>query len=360
MEQLTRAGRQYSIHIKGTDRVARNYDGIEIQCVGQVTDADYDYIYETYGYRYGIQRSQIDAALAADRHHFIICNDIAMIRSLKRDYGGRVKVIFHHFDAPRQALLDIQRARNISDDEIELRLAKTEALYKTFVDEGTVFDGVLHNHFGARPQVMVRELEQLLLDLSKQRAIEEISRDTFDRVDRIIAQLERERTKTLNEHPVPHDPGYVFIIMPMRHDIRSLPDTHEAIIRACKGVKMRGSRIDDTAFVGPITEKIHANIRLAEYVVADLTHERPNVYYEVGYANALGKPILLVAQAETSIHFDLHGYRTVLYRNYVELERALKAWLRELRRTSQPPRQESSKSQTRKPRTPRVKEVRDK
>ena len=144
LEYLTRARRRYSIHIKGTDRARRNYDGIEIKYVSEVTHPEYDYIYETYGYRYGIQRVQIDAAITAKRHHFIICNDISVIQTIKRDYGSRVKVIFHHFDAPREALLQIQQARNISDDEIELRLAKTETLYRTFVEQRTLFDGVLH------------------------------------------------------------------------------------------------------------------------------------------------------------------------------------------------------------------------
>ena len=310
MEQLIHAGRQYSIHIKGTDRAERNYDGIEIKCVAKVSDSEYDYIYETYGYRYGIQRSQIDEAMKANRHHFIICNDISVIRNIKRDYGRIVKVIFHHFDAPRQTLLQIQRSRNISDDEIELRLAKTEALYKTFVDEGAVFDGVLHNRYGAKPSGMVRELEDLLYRMSERHAMEDISHETFKRVDQIVAQLERERTERIADRLVPHEPGYVFIVMPMRHDIASLPDTHAAILRACQAVKMRGGRIDDSAFVGPITERIHDNIRLAEFVVADLTHERPNVYYEIGYANALGKPVLLIAQAGTPIHFDLVDSRT--------------------------------------------------
>src|SRR4051812_6871067 len=100
MEQLQRAGSNYSINIKGTDRPPRAYDGVEIQCVPEVTPKDYDYIYETYGYHYGIQRPQIDAALRANQHHFVICNDIPVVQALRRDYADLVRVVFHHFDAP--------------------------------------------------------------------------------------------------------------------------------------------------------------------------------------------------------------------------------------------------------------------
>jgi GTPase SAR1 family protein len=57
MEQLMLGGGQYSIHIKATNRPARQYDDIEIQCVESVSPAEYDYIYSTYGYSYGIQRT---------------------------------------------------------------------------------------------------------------------------------------------------------------------------------------------------------------------------------------------------------------------------------------------------------------
>jgi guanylate kinase len=334
MEYLTRTSRDYSIHIKGTDRAKRIYDGIEIKYVDQVTSAEYDYIYETYGYRYGIQRAQIDAAIIARKDHFIICNDIAVIRQVKRDYGSSVKVIFHHFDAPREALKRIQQARNISDDEIELRFAKTEVLYRTFVEERALFDGVLHNHYGANPEAMVKEIERLLFDMSDGQPIDKLSRNIVDRVSEMAAELGRKQITTPKEIANAHEPGYVFIIMPMSPEIPSLPDTLATIKRACRAVRMRGSRIDDKSNTGQITENIHSNIQLAEYVVADLTDERPSVYYEVGYAKALGKPILLVAKAETIIHFDLQGYRTQRYQNYRELEEGLKKWLRALKKES--------------------------
>ena len=45
MEQLMLAGNRYSIHIKGTERPPRKYDGVEIKCVSEVTPEGYDYIY---------------------------------------------------------------------------------------------------------------------------------------------------------------------------------------------------------------------------------------------------------------------------------------------------------------------------
>src|ERR1017187_776160 len=120
LQNLQEAGRQYSIHIKGTDRPPRKYDGVEIKCISEVKPDEYDYIYQTYGFRYGIQRSQVDEALRQNRHHFIICNDVNVIRAIKRDYAQNVRVVFHSFDAPEEALRQIQQSRGIGDDEIQI------------------------------------------------------------------------------------------------------------------------------------------------------------------------------------------------------------------------------------------------
>ena len=162
MEALLHAEPPYSVHIKGTDRPPRQHDGIEIRCVDHVTPSEYEYIYQTYGFSYGIQRGQIDVAIAENRHHFIICNDMAVIRSLKRSYPKQVRVIFHYFDATRETLHAIQAARGIQDDEIELRLAKTKTLYKTFVQEQKLFDGVFYNHYGDSPEVSRHKMDLLL------------------------------------------------------------------------------------------------------------------------------------------------------------------------------------------------------
>jgi nucleoside 2-deoxyribosyltransferase len=73
-------------------------------------------------------------------------------------------------------------------------------------------------------------------------------------------------------------------------------------------------RIDKEAPLEGLVDRIKEEIRRANFVLADLTDERPSCYFEVGYAEALGVPVIYAASkqsvvspgTETRIHFDIH------------------------------------------------------
>ena len=172
MNQLINSSGQYSIHIKHTDRPPRQYDDVEIKCVKTFDLRDFDYVYQTYGFSYGIQKKQIHKAITENRHHFIICNDIATIKLLKRDYGSLVKAVFTFLDAPNDVMRKIHLERQISDDEINLRLAKTYVLHKQFVEEWPLFDGILPNHYEEDPSLLRNRMENMLARFEKKVELE--------------------------------------------------------------------------------------------------------------------------------------------------------------------------------------------
>ncbi len=86
-------------------------------------------------------------------------------------------------------------------------------------------------------------------------------------------------------------------------------------------------RIDEKAGPGVIFQDIQREIEQAEVVIAEITPANPNVFYEVGYAHALGKPTILLAQRGAQLPFDIRSFRVVFYNDTIggkaEVERNL-------------------------------------
>jgi ribose 1,5-bisphosphokinase PhnN len=312
-----------TIHEKGTDRPPKKYDSEEILCVESVSEDRYQYIYRNYGHSYGIEKRQIDDALEARKDHFIICNDIATIRTLRGEYGDVVRALFLLFDAPLQYVEAVQKSRGISDDEVNLRVAKIGVLSQLFLDNSDLFDGVVVNRLGAPSGEMFRQLQTILgRNYSGASSAVAIDRRILHEMSDVIKLIHRNLQRPGLEVSVV-EPGFVFILMAMIEDDPLLDDTHMAIKRAAQSRGLKAQRVDDIVFTEQITAKVLGNIRSAEFIVADLTHERPNVYYEIGYAHAHRKPTVLTARRGTRPHFDIQAFPIIFYESALALERQL-------------------------------------
>lgn len=73
------------------------------------------------------------------------------------------------------------------------------------------------------------------------------------------------------------------------------------------------NRADDLFGPGAIIDDILDSIRAADYLIADLTGRNPNVYYELGFAHALDKPVILLTQDIADVPFDLKHQRLIQY-----------------------------------------------
>jgi hypothetical protein len=64
---------------------------------------------------------------------------------------------------------------------------------------------------------------------------------------------------------------------------------------------------------GKIMDQVWRGINTAKVLVAELTTRNPNVFYELGLAHALRKPVVLVSSNEADVPFDLHHIRVIYY-----------------------------------------------
>ena len=71
----------------------------------------------------------------------------------------------------------------------------------------------------------------------------------------------------------------------------------------------------DKSKAGIIDNHLRVNIRDARFVIVDLTHDNRGAYWEAGYAEGLGKPVVYICRKEkfdeAGTHFDTNHLTTV-------------------------------------------------
>lgn len=117
------------------------------------------------------------------------------------------------------------------------------------------------------------------------------------------------------------DPKLVFVVTPFTSDLDPI---FEGISAAGSSVGLNVKRVKDIQGDYRITDEIVRMLHTAWLIVVDLTHERPNVYFELGYARGLGKTVVTIAREGTPIHFDVKDWVYIPYTDSRLLERDLK------------------------------------
>jgi len=72
-------------------------------------------------------------------------------------------------------------------------------------------------------------------------------------------------------------------------------------------------RADQAHDAGSITQTILENLETADLVIADLSGHNPNVFYEMGFRQRTGKPIIHLKKHDEIIPFDVSAIRTFDY-----------------------------------------------
>lgn len=76
-------------------------------------------------------------------------------------------------------------------------------------------------------------------------------------------------------------------------------------------------RVDENAPAGLIDDRIRVEIRNSRFLISELTEENRGAYWEAGYAEGLGKPVIYTCDEEYNkdhgTHFDTNHHLTVFW-----------------------------------------------
>jgi hypothetical protein len=139
---------------------------------------------------------------------------------------------------------------------------------------------------------------------------------------------------------------FAFVLMPFSSHF---DDAYKLGIKeAAKEAGVHAERLDEQIFDSNMLEKIYSEIDRADLVIADMSERNPNVFYEVGYADARKKLVILLTNKAEDIPFDLLHRPHIIYDGSIsklknELAERL-TWAKEevIKREKEPIRTESS------------------
>lgn len=130
----------------------------------------------------------------------------------------------------------------------------------------------------------------------------------------------------ISNFEVHSEPAKAFIVMQFTPPYNELYE--DVIERICSEFRLEAIRVDKVYGPGIILADIIKQITESKIIIAEITPENANVYYEIGYAHALGKPTILIAQKDTKLPFDVSPFRVLFYENSISGKRLVEEGLR--------------------------------
>ena len=178
----------------------------------------------------------------------------------------------------------------------------------------------IENIWTAEPLLSRTTYKYRIFDLvTNNRTPDKISKDYFlDKIDEAIKRLKEIAGE-----------GRVFVAVPKdRGD--PLEDVQTAVRRVLREHDFAEQSVDNLE--NGVTEKTLELLEESEIFIADLVHSNPNIYFEAGYAQGIGKPIICIARKGTDITLDLRENPVIFFESTHELVRKLRERLMHLKK----------------------------
>jgi len=124
----------------------------------------------------------------------------------------------------------------------------------------------------------------------------------------------------------------LFVLMPFTIEMKPIYEDH--IKNVANDLNLSLARADDFFTSNSIMDEVWQAIFQSKILIADCTGKNPNVFYEIGTAHTIGKPVILITNNKNDIPFDLTHIRYIVYdftpRGMKEFEKTLRNTIKEI------------------------------
>lgn len=243
---------------------------------------------------------------------------------------------------PRETFLNLfkvlcskQECKNISKKQVEASLSVVNGIYRDDMlkdsENGNVVSAFIYYLLSTEEKFKDRKLEFLKKWVLKNHIYKAKNLELKSLIE-IFDEIYNSRIKN------------IFVAMPFSDDFDdvwdNIVDVYDELIK--EGYQLDKSnkygdrcvpnRVDKTNEVSKdLIVKIKESIDKCDLVIADLTNANPNVYYEIGLAEAQGKNCIFIydtRKQESKVHFDLMTMERIEYENFTQLKERLKEKLK--------------------------------
>ena len=164
------------------------------------------------------------------------------------------------------------------------------------------------------------ESDDLSLDPIKPRsASEQIIQELKYRLVNAEQQIQMYSASTIFASPIwagrriKTESDLCFVLMPF-DDVQDVQRVYiEYVKPTVEKCGLRCVRADDIYSVSGIMQSIWEAINKSRVIIAEMSNRNPNVFYELGIAHILGKPVIMITQSMDDVPFDLKHLRCIKY-----------------------------------------------
>jgi len=160
---------------------------------------------------------------------------------------------------------------------------------------------------------------------------------SLEKVEEIFNEVKKETLDVTNKNKISElkddkeqvDEKLCFVLMPFDEKFNSI---YEKIKEVVEELGLICKRADEIFNTKPVIEDICHSIQKSRILIADITGRNPNVFYELGFAHAKNKKVILITQDINDVPFDVKHYRCIVYKDTIsgadELRDGLKKTLK--------------------------------